>query len=113
MGKNNNLVNINNLPWTSSNHDNGIKKIIFTSGELKNNITQIAFGELSADQNIESHCHPTMDEYFYITNGEGIFIVNGEKILVAKGDCIQITATAWHSITAISKLNFFYFGVAI
>ena len=99
----------------STAHGIGVKKILLRKGESNSNLTQIAYGSLEPEEEVEIHRHQTMEEYFFFLDGKGIYNVDGENVELEKGVFVRIPANTDHAMkcTGTAKLEFFYFGIAI
>lgn len=95
-------------------HNSGTKKVLLSSEESGNAITQIAIGKLEPGEVVESHLHKTMTEYFYFTEGFGQYLIDGQTHELRKGSFVIIPEKTEHSLinTGNESLSFFYFGIA-
>lgn len=48
-------------------------------------MSQIAYGGLSPDEQIEAHTHQTMAEFLFFLGGKGVYCVDGENVELEKG----------------------------
>lgn len=94
-------------------HGIGIKKVFITNNQCNSNITQVAFGELKMNDKVESHQHPTMEEFYFFNEGLATFIINGQDFSCTAGTFVKVPVGALHSLNAISDIKFIYWGVAI
>ncbi len=111
--KNTQIVDVEVQQLVQVNHISGCKRVIFTSTDCDSSVTQIAIGYLSANQFVEEHQHPCMEEFFYFQSGEGLFVINGESFRVYSNTIVRVPVGAKHHLVAKTSLTFFYFGIAI
>ena len=113
--KSNFSTHLSTVEAISTAHSIGIKKVLLRKGESNSNLTQIAYGSLNPNEEVEIHRHQTMEEYFFFLEGKGVYSVDGEQVELEKGVFVRIPADTDHSMKCIGteKLEFFYFGIAI
>lgn len=107
------MKRIDEVAWESSSHASVNKKVLFRQETCKSNITQVAYTELLAGEEIGIHCHPSMEEIFFLTNGICEFIINDESFRAESESFLRIPANSNHSLKAITNCNLFYIGVSI
>lgn len=107
------IKRLDEICWNNSSHTGVYKKIIFTNEFFQSNITQVAYSELGAGEQIDYHIHESMDEVFLLIEGVCEFNVNDEVFLANSQSAIRIPAKIKHSIRAITDCNFYYFGVSL
>ena len=98
-----------------TSHKVGRKKVLISNDETESCLTQFAYGELDSGDKIETHVHPTMDEYFYFIDGEGKYRIGEQSYNVFGGCHITIPANKSHSLesTGNDTLKFVYLGIAL
>jgi mannose-6-phosphate isomerase-like protein (cupin superfamily) len=107
------IKNIADLHWTSANHEEVYKKIIFTGEVFESNITQVAFTELNMNIEVSEHIHETMEEVFFLVEGICEFKIDKNTYELTHGSFIRIPVNTEHSLRAITNCKLFYFGVSI
>ncbi len=105
------MKRIDEVAWESSNHASVNKKVLFRQESFKSNITQVAYTELLAREDIGVHCRPSMEEIFFLTNGICEFIINDERIRAESESVLRIPANTNHSLKAITNCKLYYIGV--
>lgn len=108
------IVYANELPFETTEHGVGLKKIFLRSPDTETMLTQFAHGKLFPGDKIPEHSHVTMEEVFYFFKGEGIYTLGHDKLHVSIGTVVRIPAGVTHSLTTSGKaaLEFLYFGIA-
>ncbi len=96
-------------------HVVGTKKVFLRQTDSVSNITQVAYGILKNEEQVDFHVHPTMEECFFILEGEGVYFIGELQVDLKKDIFVRIPANTQHSMKCTSRtpLRFFYFGVAI
>lgn len=109
------VTKVENLEEIPTSHNIGTKRIFLTKEETKSAVTQIAFGSLSKNENVDIHAHETMEECYFFLNGAGLFKIGEKDYNVEAGTFVKVPAKVKHALvnTGDVKLDFFYFGVAI
>lgn len=107
------VASVDNIDAIVTAHGIGIKKVFVTGYQCDSNITQVAFGELKMNEEVESHQHPTMEEFYFFNEGEATFTINGEDFLCVSGTFVKIPAGISHGFKAITSIRFVYWGIAI
>lgn len=107
------MQKLDDICWESSSHDDIYKKVLYRQDSFKSNITQVAYTELLAGEEIPIHCHSTMEELFFLTNGVCEIRIDDEKYLAESQTVLRIPANARHSLKAITNCSLFYIGVSI
>jgi mannose-6-phosphate isomerase-like protein (cupin superfamily) len=107
------LKRIEDIAWESSSHVSLSKKVLYRQESCKSNITQVAYTELLAGEEIGVHCHPSMEEIFFLTNGICEFIIKYESIRAESESVLRIPANTNHSLKAITNCRLYYIGVSI
>lgn len=104
------LASIQQIP---TSHGIGFKKVLCLKEETESNITQIAITELKAGDNVATHVHADIEEFFIIEEGKCSFTIDGKKIIVKTGSYIQMPAGVKHSIRAITDVKMITIGCSI
>ena len=109
------FAKIADLMSVATTHNVGIRKIFLTKEDTLTNMTQFAYGELGPDESVETHIHPTMEEFFFFTSGSGFYKVGADSLKIEKDVFVRIPANTAHSLhnTTDQQLQFIYFGIAI
>lgn len=107
------LKKLEDISWVNSSHLGVCKKIFYSQESFESNITQVAYAELLAKEEIPIHIHPTMEEVFFLLKGVCEFTIDNETYLVKSQSSIRIPANVKHSLRAISNSSFYYIGVSI
>jgi mannose-6-phosphate isomerase-like protein (cupin superfamily) len=107
------MKRIDEVAWESSSHLSVNKKVLFRQESCKSNITQVAYTELLAGEDIGVHCHPSMEEIFFLINGICEFIINDESIRAESESVLRIPSNTNHSLKAITNCKLYYIGVSI
>ena len=107
------MKRIDEVAWESSSHANVNKKVLFRQEFYKSNITQVAYTELLAGEEIGVHCHPSMEEIFLLTNGICEFVINDKSFRAESESVLRIPANTNHSLKAITNCKLYYIGVLI
>ena len=108
------IQSLKNLEKVITSHQVG-EKYCFDITKSSSSVTQIAVGILKPLEEVESHKHPTMEEYFFILSGEGEFIIGNQVFCVLKDDFIMIPNDIEHSLKNLNStenFTFYYFGVS-
>lgn len=105
------LRHISEIASVCTSHGIGDKKVIATSKEVGENVTQIAQTLLHAGENVDEHIHPTMDEHFFFLDGKCNVIIDGNNKECTKGDYLFIPSGHTHSIKVISNTLMFTIGI--
>lgn len=103
----------NTLESVPTSHKIGKKKVLLSNSETISNITQLALNKLFANDTVEKHLHPTMDEHFIVISGEGIMQINNENYDFKQGKFILVPAGSYHNLSAITDIEFITISVAI
>ena len=104
--------NISDLEFTMSRHPGLLKKVIFSGSEMISPLTQVAYSELLAGEEVEEHFHESMEEVFLILDGRCEFWLNGIEHLLIQGSVIKIPPKLKHKLKAIENTKLYYFGVS-
>ena len=105
------LRHISGITPVSTSHGVGDKKVIATSKDVGDTVTQIAQTLLHAGENVEEHIHPTMDEHFFFLDGKCNVIIDGKIMECSKGDYLFIPSGHTHSIEIINNTLMFTIGI--
>ena len=89
----------------------GIK--VINKEETNTPLTQIAVTQIKAEESIEEHLHPTMEEFFLFQKGDAIITIDKEQLACSNGDFISIPANTLHSLKAITDIEIITIGCAI
>ncbi len=96
-----------------TSHKIGEKKVLLSNAETISNITQLAISKLFANDIVEEHVHPSMDEHYIITGGEGIMQIDSESYEFNAGKFILVPAGCCHNLVATTDLEFITISVSI
>jgi mannose-6-phosphate isomerase-like protein (cupin superfamily) len=96
-----------------TSHLIGLKKVILSNSETISNITQLALSKLFANDKVQEHIHPTMDEHFIVVSGEGIIQIDNENYDFKAGKFILVPAGSYHNISAKTDIEFITISVAL
>ena len=109
------FAKLSELAAVPTAHLAGTKKVFLSSGDAASKLTQFAFGELAISDLVESHLHPTMEEFFFFLQGTGTFYIADKKVKLQKEVFVYVPANTPHHIinSGEDKLQFVYFGVAL
>lgn len=107
-------ISLDELLDENVSHAAGTKRVFLRQTDSVSNITQVAYGVLEKEEQVESHVHPSMEEYFFILEGEGVYFIGEVEVDLKKNIFVRIPANTQHSMKCTSSiaLRFFYFGVA-
>lgn len=94
-------------------HNLGKKRVLISEDETLSGITQIAFTQLSSNDIIEEHIHPTMEEFFFFLKGEVIVTVNGKSTKCKANDFVFIPANTNHILEVIQDVEMITIGCAL
>jgi mannose-6-phosphate isomerase-like protein (cupin superfamily) len=113
--KNNRIIyrDFNSLESLPTSHQIGEKKVLLSNSETISSITQLALTKLFANDIVEEHLHPTMDEHFIVLSGEGIIQIDNENYDLKAGKFILVPAGSSHNLSAITDIEFITISVAI
>ncbi len=103
----------NTLELVPTSHQIGEKKVLLSNSETISNITQLALNKLYANDIVEIHMHPTMDEHFIVVSGEGIMQINNENYDFKQGKFFLVPAGSYHNLSAITDIEFITISIAI
>lgn len=105
--------NLKSISEVSTSHAVGSKKILLQGSECESTLTQAAVGSLLKGEFVESHSHPTMEEYYFFTKGSAKLTVNTIEYSCEKDTFIKIPRNSIHSLIALTAIDFIYWGIAI
>lgn len=105
--------NLNSLEVESTSHAIGLKRILLKDSECESMLTQAAIGYLLKGDVIGNHVHPTMEEYYFFTKGKAKLTIDNAEYFCKKDTFIKIPKNSMHSLMAITKIEFIYWGIAI
>lgn len=106
------LKNISDIKGVSTAHGIGIKQVLLSGGDTDSAVTQIAITALRADEEVEEHVHPTMDEHYIILKGKGEMFFNENWHNCHEDDYLLITKGDKHAMKAKSNMKFITIGIA-
>lgn len=105
--------NLDEMLAVPTSHGCGLKKVLLANGESEAPITQIAVTELRMGTFVETHTHPSMEEFFLLLSGKLEVSING-CIRKLNEDCfIQIEAGCGHSLKALADCRLLTIGCAV
>jgi mannose-6-phosphate isomerase-like protein (cupin superfamily) len=105
--------NLKNLEAESTSHAIGSKRILLKGSECESMLTQAAIGSLFEGEFVDNHAHPTMEEYYFFTNGEAKLTIDNTEYFCERDTFIKIPKDSIHSLKAITAIEFLYWGIAI
>lgn len=105
--------NLKNIPVELTSHLIGSKRILLKDSESESMLTQAAIGSLLKGEFVENHSHPTMEEFYFFTNGKAKLMIDNIEYFCKKDTFIKIPKDAVHSLLAITAIEFIYWGIAI
>lgn len=107
-------ISVAEIEPEKTSHGTSQKWVLRTCLELKNSLTQIAFGRFEIGESCPEHKHTTMDEYFFFTQGKGTYIIGDDQISIEPNTLIEVPANTTHLLVADKgeALEFVYWGVA-
>lgn len=106
-------TDLTTIKATKTAHNIGQKQVLADNTGCQSNLMQAAYGKLGEDDVIESHVHPTMEEFYYFTKGEAEFYIGEEVFSCKNGIFIKVPANTSHHIKPLTDIEFIYWGVAI
>lgn len=111
----NNLVHVDfdESLFVNTSHGIGQKFVFCTEKQCESKLTQAAIGILKVGEDVESHIHPTMEEFFFFNSGNVDFSIGEYLIKAIGGTFVRIPAGVPHSLKIMSDSNFIYWGIAI
>ncbi|MBS1746351.1 MAG: cupin domain-containing protein [Bacteroidetes bacterium] len=106
---------LNDIEPVSTAHQTGEKSVFLTQQDTHTALTQFAFGKLMPGEEVETHLHPTMEEYFYFISGFGVYMIDEGLYNIQPSSFVHIPANTLHSLktTGNESLTFVYFGIAL
>jgi mannose-6-phosphate isomerase-like protein (cupin superfamily) len=105
--------NMRSIEGESTSHSVGIKKVLLTNSECESMLTQVAVGSLIKGEFVDTHLHPTMEEYYFFMKGEAKFIIDDIELSCEKDTFIKVPKNTKHSLMAVSNIEFIYWGIAV
>ena len=96
-----------------TSHLIGEKKVLLSNFETISSVTQLAHSTLFANDIVEEHVHPTMDEHFIVLSGEGVIQIDNENYDLKAGKFILVPAGSYHNLSAKTDIEFITICVAI
>ena len=105
--------NLKSITEVSTSHAIGSKKILLQGSECESMLTQVAVGSLLKGEFVESHSHPTMEEYYFFIKGKAKLTIDTVEYNCEKDTFIKIPKNAIHSLIAETAIDFIYWGIAI
>lgn len=100
------------VPIVATSHHCGRKRVLVGSADTPSAITQIAVTALEAGEGVETHTHPTMEEYFFIRKGLLRICIADSSDEFGPDTFIRIPANAPHSINALTDSELITIGCA-
>ncbi len=97
---------------TTTSHVIGKKRVLLSNDETSTAITQMAVTTLIAGEEVESHSHPTMEEYFLFRKGVAILTVSDEIIECRLDDFVVVPPATPHTLKAITDIEVLTIGCA-
>ncbi len=107
-----NKRSLHTTPPTLTSHNIGEKRVLLSNDETVTAITQIAVTTLIAAQEVETHAHPTMEEYFLFRKGVATLTIAGEIIECAADDFVVVPPGTPHKLKAITDIEVLTIGCA-
>ncbi len=103
---------LSSLAIVPTSHGTGEKRVLLANEETETSVTQIAITHLKKGEQVESHIHPTMEEYFYFMKGEVKLTADGDVCLCRAGDFIQVPAGVAHALEVLEDTEVMTMGCA-
>jgi quercetin dioxygenase-like cupin family protein len=112
--KNNTIfLQAENVSLVPTSHGVGQKRIFINKDASDSNLMQAALGIMMRGDEIESHLHPTMEEFYYFEEGNVSFIVDDATYNCISGSFIKVPSNTLHSLKVIENARFIYWGIAL
>ena len=105
--------NLKSTTTESTSHQIGSKRVLLKGYECESMLTQAAIGSLLKGEFVDSHSHPTMEEYYFFTKGKAKLTIEDSEYFCEKDTFIKIPKNSIHSLMAITSIDFIYWGIAI
>ena len=77
------------LPQASP-HGPRIRKEVLLANGVAPAVTQVAVSTIEPWDNIETHQHPTMWEFFFVLSGNATYMLDDEEFYVQSGDLFVV-----------------------
>lgn len=106
-------INISSVAAVATSHGCGLKRVLFSSDQTSSAITQIAVTRLRQGDVVESHSHPTMEEFFLIRSGKVAINIGGVGEELCSDDFIRIAAGTEHDMKALTDCELLTIGCAL
>jgi len=107
------IKQLENLPSIKTSHGYGEKNVFVTKQDVLTNLTQVAVGKLTEGDIIESHKHPTMEEYYFFLDGKAIFTIDCKDFECKKNTFVLVPINVMHCLKTKDFVKFIYWGVSI
>jgi len=105
--------NLRSIEAVSTSHSVGAKKVLLSDTESESMLTQAAVGSLLKGEFVDTHAHPTMEEFYFFTKGKAKIMIDNIEYMCEKGTFLKIPKNTNHSLKAITSVEFIYWGIAI
>ena len=102
---------IGNIEPITTSHGVGEKRVITSQAEIGNPVTQIACTVLHAQEKVEKHEHPTMDEHFFFLAGRCLVTIEDHHYLCNVGDYLLVPAKHVHEIKVEEETTMITIGI--
>ena len=74
---------------------------------------QAASGQMKSGEEVISHRHQTMEEFYFFNKGVAKLIIDNVNYDCIAGTFVKIPANAVHSFIATEDIDFTYWGIAL
>ena len=104
---------IGDIDPLSTSHGVGDKRVIATQAEVGKPVSQIARTVLHANDKVEKHVHPTMDEHFFFLEGCCTVLADDCVYPCKGGDYLLVPATCAHEIVVEEETTMITIGIEV
>lgn len=94
------IKHLSSIHQVPTSHSCGLKQVLLSNEETNSKITQIAITQLKQGETAEEHCHPDMEEYFFILDGVMRIKVDNKSYDCVRGDFIIVSHGERHELHA-------------
>lgn len=95
----------------ATSHGVGEKRVIASHVDIGKPVMQIAYTVLHAQEHVEAHSHPTMDEHFYFQDGNCLVKMDGCSYPCKGGDYLFVPASYVHKIEVYKETTMITIGI--
>ena len=86
------IKHLSSIHQVPTSHFCGLKQVLLSNEETNSKITQIAITQLKQGETAEEHCHPDMEEFFFILDGVMRIKVDNKSYDCVRGDFIILNS---------------------